>query len=207
MARQQVESEDELKRKQRRRLIGAVALFTALIIIVPLVLDNEPQTSSVNVDLRIPDRDQVGEFKSQMVLPDTIDTAASEPAAAEMVVPSTPAVVPETAPVVDKVVPAEPAKVVKATPKKTEKASKPEPKKAAQPKEGFVVQVGAYSNVKAALELRDKLKKQGLPVYTEKAGNTTRVRIGAYPTREAAEKVMHKLRAQGMDPQVVGAAS
>lgn len=206
MARQQIENEDELKRKQRRRLIGAVALFTALVIIVPMVLDREPQTNSMNIDLRIPDKDQVGEFKSQMVLPESIDTAASEPVALNTPADSSVA----AASVVAQAVPAEP---VKPAAPKHEKPAKPEHKsakaehKSAQPREGFAVQVGAYANVSAALELRDKLRKQGLSAYTEKAGNTTRVRVGAYPTREAAEKVLHKLEAQGLHPAVVNAAS
>ncbi len=67
------------------------------------------------------------------------------------------------------------------------------------------MQVGAFSNAASAVELRDKLRKQGWPVYTEKAGKAVRVRVGPYPTREAADKVLHTLEAQGMQPTLVSA--
>lgn len=211
MARQQIDNEDELKRKQRRRLIGAVALFTALVVIVPMVLDNEPQRRNMDIDLRIPDREQAGEFKSQMVLPESIDTAASEPLAASAPAEAASAAV--AAPVVAQAAPAEAVQPAQQHGKPPKPERKPEHKpakpehKPVQPKEGFAVQVGAFANVQTAVELRDKLRKQGLSAYTEKAGNTTRVRVGAFPTREAAEKVLRKLEAQGMHPAVVNAAS
>ena len=70
MAKRQVVSEDSLKRQMRRRLIGAVALFTALVIILPMILDREPSSTGHDIDLRIPDKDKAGAFSSQMVLPE-----------------------------------------------------------------------------------------------------------------------------------------
>lgn len=61
MAEQQI-SEDDLKRRTRRRLVGAVALFTALVVIVPMVLDREPRPSGQDIDLRIPNKDKIGPF-------------------------------------------------------------------------------------------------------------------------------------------------
>lgn len=198
MARQQVDSEDELKRKQRRRLIGAVALFTALVVIVPMVLDKQPKTGGQDIDLRIPEKDKAGEFTSQMVLPESAPMAESAPVAA-----SAPAVI---APVPAIPATIKPGKVEPAhKPAKPEHKAAPAPTKVIKPKAGFAVQVGAFANPGAAQELRDKLRKQGLTAYTEKAGETVRVRVGVYATREAAEKVLHQLEEQGMHPAVVAA--
>jgi DedD protein len=212
MAKQRkTDNEDELKRKQRRRLIGAVALFTALVVIVPMVLDRTPQTTNMDIDLRIPDKDQAGEFKSQMVLPESINTTppdtapAGTPADGAAQQPNTAAT---SAPAAT---PTTPAPTPKPAPQTTTKPSAANPAGTHHStrvmKEGFAVQVGAFSNVNTALELRDKLRNQGLPAYTEKSGNITRVRVGAYPTRKAAEDAAHQLQAQGLKPTVVGAAS
>jgi DedD protein len=200
MAKRQMDSEDDLKWQTRRRLVGAVALFTALVVIVPMVLDREPKPSGQDIDLRIPDKDKMGEFTSQMVLPESAVASASEPVAGSA--PDAMAK-PATAETVQEAVPA---------PAKQEKPSKPEhkaapsaPAKGTQPKEGFAVQVGAFANAASAAELRDKLHKRGWPAYTEKAGGAVRVRVGLYPTREAADKALHNLEAQGMHPTLVSA--
>src|SRR3989338_3229864 len=62
MAKQQTEEELNLKRKARRRLIGAVALTLAVVVILPMVLDSEPKLTGQDIELRIPAPDKVGEF-------------------------------------------------------------------------------------------------------------------------------------------------
>jgi DedD protein len=204
MAKRQADSEDALKRQARRRLIGAVALVTAVVIILPMILDREPNPSGQNIDLRIPDKNKAGEFTSQMVLP--------EPHASAPIATNTPPAT--TTPVAGKPVKMKPLEVKpagKAKPAPAKPVHKPSSKpapapaktKTVQTKAGFAVQIGAFSNANSANELKDKLGKQGWHAYTEKAGGNVRVRVGNYPTREAAEEALHKLEAQGMHPAVV----
>ncbi len=208
-----MDSEDDLKRQARRRLIGAVALVTAVVVILPMVLDREPKPTGQDIVLTIPDKDKVGEFTSQMVLPESAPVAASEPVAAGVssAVASAPAVAPALQ---EKAQPSRPKKpdpkpepVKHATaahsPAPTGHDSKVAEKVQAAPKSGFVVQVGAFGNSGTAKGWRDKLSKQGLHAYTEKAGDKVRVRVGPYSTRAAAEKVLHKIAAQGTQPAVV----
>ena len=68
---------------------------------------------------------------------------------------------------------------------------------------GFVVQLGAYRDQANANSLRGKLKAEGYPGYTEKAGDKTRVRVGPYPNREAAEAAMAKLKRLGLNGAVL----
>jgi len=206
MAKRQVDSEDSLKRQARRRLIGAVALVTAVVIILPMILDREPRPTGHDIDLRIPDKDKAGAFSSQMVLPaekkPAPAAAAPTPAKPDTTAaPKTPATKQATTkPVKPKVV-HKPKPKPKAAPAKPE--SKPAPAKTADSKGGFAVQVGAFAIADSARELQQKLLKQGLHAYTEKGDNIVRVRVGNYPTREAAEEVLHKLEAQGMHPALV----
>ncbi len=62
MAKAQTEDELNLRRKARRRLIGAVAFTLAVVVILPMVLDSEPKPTGKDIDLRIPSPDKAGEF-------------------------------------------------------------------------------------------------------------------------------------------------
>ncbi len=47
---------DELKRRSRRRLVGSIALFLAAIIIVPALVETEPQQTPSDIELVVPAR-------------------------------------------------------------------------------------------------------------------------------------------------------
>lgn len=214
MAKQTTE-EFNLRRQTRRRLIGAVALVLLVVILLPVVFDSEPAPATGNdIELRIPNKDSAGEFQPKIDLPE-LDKMASAAAAASTVasasaVGSSPAsvvaVVPS--PVVKPVTPApalsKPKPEVKTKPEAKPKVeSKPAAKVHAIPKSGWVVQVGAFSNVDTAKSLQARLSKQGYHAYTEKAGSVVRVRVGSYPTREAAEKIQSRLESHGTQANVV----
>src|SRR5512135_3350704 len=92
MAKQTTEEEGKLMRQTRRRLIGAVALVLFAVILLPIVFDSEPGPASGNdIELRIPDKDNAGEFQPKIDLP-ALDKMASEVAATSAVV-SAPAAV------------------------------------------------------------------------------------------------------------------
>lgn len=222
-----MDGEDELKRQMRRRLVGAVALVTAMVVILPMLFESSPKPNDRGIEVRIPDKDTAGAFNSQMVLPESAPEVASAPEATPEPAPSASAAVAApplaAAPVAGApasvVPPAKPAPVHKPAAAKPEPAhkpaaAKPEPAhkpapahaehgKSAPAKAGFAVQVGAFGNAATARELQGKLHKQGWHSYTQMVGDAIRVRVGPYPTREGAEKARHKLEAQGMHPAVV----
>lgn len=221
-----------LKRQARRRLIGAVALTTAVVVILPVVFDSEPPPAPANnIELRIPDKDKVGAFQAVTPVEAPASAVVATPAASAVSV-----VMPASAPIVS--APVAPlalevkqeAKTEEAAvkPKKVEPETKTEPKvkseakpkvepkpkveakaktdsKAAVPHSGYVIQVGVYSNHALAKNMQEKLSKQGFRVYSEKVpeNNNLRVRVGSYPTREAAEKIRRKLEALGLRPNLV----
>ena len=57
MAQEQQDVET-LKRRGRRRLVGAVALILAAVIVLPMVFDQEPRGTGSNVSVRIPGEDE-----------------------------------------------------------------------------------------------------------------------------------------------------
>lgn len=211
MAKQlSTDEESILKRQARRRLIGAIALTTAAVVILPMVLDREPAPSAQDIELRIPDKDKVGEFSPGVAMPVASAVVAEpEQEAAAVMAPQTDAKPAAVAAKPKEVAPAKPAPATDPKPvakPKVEAKSKSVPKpveKAVVPHSGFIVQVGAFSNAETAKHLQAQLSRQGYHAYTEKAGDKTRVRIGSFPTHDAAEKIQRKLETQGLHPDVV----
>jgi DedD protein len=210
MARQQkTDDEDSLRRQARRRLIGAVALITAVVVILPMVLDREPKPEGQNIELRIPDKNRVGEFAPSMApMQPGIPADSSSASQVAAVTPHTEAPPPAAAvqpqPAMQEQSPAQPDKtaakpVSKEAAKPAAEAHAPEQVVAAS---SFVVQVGAFSKADTAHNLQKKLSKEGFKAYTEKAGDKLRVRVGPFETREAADKALHKLEKLGLHPMV-----
>jgi DedD protein len=55
---QQKQDVEALKRRGRRRLVGAVALVLAAVIVLPMVFDPEPRGTAPSVNVRIPGEDE-----------------------------------------------------------------------------------------------------------------------------------------------------
>lgn len=196
MAKQQTDEELNIKRKARRRLVGAIALTLMIVVILPMVLDSEPRPTGQDIDLRIPAPDRVGEFipgvpasevaevppavvAPDMVQGDTAISAAASDAKADA---------PSGAP---------PVLTKRPEIENTNKSASIE---------GYVAQIGAYSNPETARQQLAKLKKWGFSkAYTEKIGDNTRVRVGPYPEREKAEQVRKLLEKHGLKPVVMSA--
>ncbi len=54
MAKSISEEELQLKKRARRRLIGAIALVTMVVVFLPMVLDHEPRPVSQDINVQIP---------------------------------------------------------------------------------------------------------------------------------------------------------
>ncbi|MEO8142768.1 MAG: SPOR domain-containing protein [Betaproteobacteria bacterium] len=207
------ENEDvnTLKRRGRRRLVGAIALVLAAVIVLPMVFDSEPKGSAPPVSVRIPGEDETG-FTPKVTskAPPAPEQKGPEKApekAPEKVAEKAPEKVPEKAPVA---VPEKPALKIEVTVKKA--ADAPAPKAVAEQKraeaaltgEQFVVQVGAFGDPEKVKEVTGKLAAARMPYYTEQiavaSGMLTRVRAGPFGSRDAAEKVLEQLKGLGLKP-------
>ena len=196
MAKRITDEEQNLRRKARRRLIGAVALTLIVVVVLPMVLDSEPKPTGRDIELRIPDQDKVGEFIPGVPVSEGANGNASTGSAVGVAPAS-----------VDQAASGKPAAASKAMTEapKTQPAVKPSAadKPASAVTEGFVVQVGAYSNPDTAKHELNKLKKWGFKAYIETAGDKIRVRVGPYAEREKAEKVRQQLEKHRLHPIVM----
>ena len=85
MARAISDEEIQLKRRARRRLIGAIVLVMAIIVVLPMVLDSEPKTTDQEIKVQIPSTNS-GPFTSKVVpvppkAPETFPAPNAAPAA------------------------------------------------------------------------------------------------------------------------------
>ena len=184
MAKAISDEELQLKKRARRRLVGAIALVLLVVVFLPMFLDSEPKPLNQDIAIIIPP------------LPGPDSPSRPATAAPAGLAPSGPVVSPaktETAPF-------GPAPVPVALPKA--ETPKPEPGPApvqpAKTSEDFVVQLGAFSNAANARALQRKLQENKFKAYTEviknSGGERTRVRVGPYDSREAAEKARQRMR-------------
>jgi DedD protein len=166
-----------LKRRGRRRLVGAIALVLVAVIVLPMVFDSEPKPPGPPVSVRIPGEDD-SDFSPKV-------TPRGEPVAKA---PAKPA----AAPVSPKAAPPAPQPTVE------------KPAENALADAGFVIALGAYADEKNVRALMSKLKSEKIPAYTEPLetakGPRTRVRAGPFATEEAAEKARARLLRIGVQP-------
>lgn len=201
MARAISDEELQLKKRARRRLVGAIALVLVVVVFLPMFLDSEPQPLNQDIAINIPPIPEPGPAEP---------APPADPARAPTSLPGLPPPPQEEASAEAEPVPpaAPPAIESKPAPARIE-AEKPaaRPKPAASADE-YVVQLGAFSNAANAKALQKKLQENKFKAYTElikgSGGERTRVRVGPYPTREAAEQARTQLKARKL---VIGDAT
>src|SRR4029079_12766360 len=223
---------DELRRRARRRLVGAIVLALAVAVLVPMLLESDPKPLREDVSGKIPPVDE-GKFVNRLndkgkTEPAKTGTAKVEPKAEPK---------PEPPPKTTDAEPAEPAKVdtAKAEPSKVEMPPAPEPAAQPAPKAAppaspaskaspavvpappprevasgeFSVQLAAFSDDKGANSLANKLKKAGYPAYTEplstSRGTLWRVRVGPFASRGSSVAAREKLKGEGYSGIVAAA--
>ena len=223
------ESEDvnTLKRRGRRRLVGAIALVLAAVIVLPMVFDPEPRGSAPPVNVRIPGEDDTAfvpkvTAKKALEKPKPAAQAGAKaleksPEKAEGKVAEAPAE--KAAPAVPEAAAEKPAPKVEIVVKKSVEKPAPAPvaerakaeavkAEVALAGEQFIVPAGAYVDPSGVI---DRLKAAKIPFYTEpiatKAGTVTRVRAGPFASRDAADRVLQQLKDLGLKPGNVAAKS
>ena len=201
----------EIKKRARRRLVGAIALALLAAIVLPVMMEQEPRPTTADIQITIPDRNADGESSRSVVAsPDgtsfpTVVPGPEEPlpaAAAEL--PSSEVVPAMPEPSVEPASKTAKPEAVKAEAARSESAAA-EAARARAILEGkdvprgdsFVLQIGAFSDADKAERLAAELKKQGFAAYTELAGKVVRVRVGPVAGRSAADKTAVQLKALG----------
>ena len=205
----------EIKKRARRRLVGAIALALLAAIVLPVMMEQEPRPTTADIQITIPDRNAGAQPSRAAASPDgtsfptvtpdpgeQIPVAAPEPEPqlppAEIVPPAAATPAPDAGP---------PSKTARPEAGKTD-AGKAEAARAESARailegkevprsDSFVLQIGAFSDADKAERLAADLKKQGFAAYTETAGKVVRVRVGPVAGRSAADKAAVQLKALG----------
>ncbi|MBE7422573.1 MAG: SPOR domain-containing protein [Zoogloeaceae bacterium] len=215
----------ELKKRARRRLVGAAALAVLAAVVLPMVMDQAPrqQAPAQDIQIRIPAQD-AGAFTSRIlpVKPGSVPTPlppavveakpAAEPANQEArpeAAKPQPKAEPKPAPA--KVSPAntaskppEPRATAAIDEKLLARKAEVAPIKPAAGGEAWIVQLGAYRAPANVRNLTAKVGQQGYNFYTEvlpspDGSSRTRVRAGPFPSKEAAEAARERIKRIGVD--------
>ncbi len=208
------DAELPLKKRARRRLVGATALALLAVIVLPMVMDREPRSMNQDIQVSIPGRDTTG-IAAKVLSGKTVATpmpgpeakAVAEPKIEPVTEPAAAVAAPDTKP------PAAKAPAATVTPeKKPAPIEKPAAKKSVETKpqqaasSQWVVQLGAYRETGNVKNLLAKLKGIGVPAFTEHydspQGPRTRVRAGPFDSRDAADKARARIKIIGVDGPV-----
>lgn len=177
---------DTLKRRGRRRLVGAVALVLLAVIVLPMVFDPEPRRPAPPVSVRIPGEDESA-FAPRLT-PKALDKKPEEKKPTE----NKP----------EQKAPAETKPEPEALENERARAE------AALANTQFVIPVGAFANPEVVTA---RLAEAKLPYYTETVptvkGTVTRVRAGPFSSKGAADRALEQLKGLGFKPGNVAAKS
>ncbi len=195
-----------LKRRARRRLVGAIALVLLLVIVPPMIMDLEPRPVTTDLTVEIPSQTS-GQVKTPPAAPvaaaDRAAEVASAPTDKSGEQPDRAAAAkaesksePKSEPGKSGSKRSSPLSVATVDPRAAKEAQRIE---SVLKGEAFVVPLGAYADPDNVRQLQAKLTRAGVKSYTEPVKGSssaqTRVAAGPFTTREEAERARETLAA------------
>ena len=204
MARVVSEQDLLLRKRARRRLVGAIALVIMAIVILPMVLDRAPKPESEEIEITIPSENLEAEF-SPIVVPETGVSTIAGPDSKESALAAQQVEKTETNLLIRQAKEKQASKLVGS---ENDSEYNPDVKKPTTTTKIFVVQLGAFSDPAKAKYQQRRLTSNGIKrSYTETLmtndKEVTRVRIGPFSSRKAAEEERKKLKKLGLDGVVM----
>ncbi len=215
---------DELKRRARRRLVGAVVLALAAAVLLPMLLESDPKPLGNDVSIQIPPVDQ-GKFVTPLSPDKSVESKAIAPPAAPASAGSSAAPAPERTLTTSEqrvlgqsganrtpaIMSSAPEAMRPQTPAVGSASAAPAVKpgaEAAPANSGTLfVQVAALADSQAASDLAAKLLASGFPARVEavatRQGPVQRVRVGGYASREAADVALANIKAAGYGNAII----
>lgn len=199
------------KQRARRRLIGAVVLLAAAVIVLPIVFEHKPRPVSDDVAVSVANGQGASqkpkvEARKADPLPPSANASRNDAAldAGEEIVNTPVAGKPKADAKVEAKADAKAdARVADAKP--ADKADNKADKPAANTK--YLILIGAFSSEERAKNWLAKLKESKVPAYVEKKtladGERVLLRAGPFSSRDAADAADKKVRAIGLTSKVV----
>ncbi|MDD2932263.1 MAG: SPOR domain-containing protein [Methylotenera sp.] len=216
-----------LKKRARRRLVGAVALVLLMVIVLPQILQDRvaisqhesikitmPDTiSTTNPESMIGHENKIeinevlaADTEAEAVVENVIESKESDSKAVEDKEPALKA---------EKPLPLKNPEVKIAVIKNNEKSvasKKPavnvtDTTPTQKHDEHFTVQVGVYADIANVKRIQDQLKSTGFSTHTEKIstpkGENIRLKVGNFTSRQAAVNALDKIKEIGLTGIVV----
>lgn len=213
-----------LKKRARRRLVGAIALVLLMIIVLPRILqDRATQTTQESIKITMPEQpgtswetqtSAVAQTENTSAVTELSSEAEIENLAAQQAEPEIQAPVVQTqeaksVPEKTVVIKPAPATANKSAVKPESNLAKIEPE-AGEPAKGgnsFTVQVGVFSDAANVKQLQQKLKQAGFDSYTEQISTTNgqkiRLRAGKFSSRQQASDALNTIKSAGLSGMVI----
>ncbi|MBB5391927.1 MULTISPECIES: SPOR domain-containing protein [unclassified Herbaspirillum] len=199
------------KKRARRRLIGAVALALAVVIVLPMILDSEPKSLNEDIAIQIPSKDQPaanaiagGAQSDQGAQPggEKLASAASALDQKEEIVEPTsvnpaPAAAAQAAPAA----PSRPAEKPAAKPEEKKPAAaerKEEAKKEAPKKETPKPKAAEQGDDARALAILEGKSASGADKKPAAAGGKFVIQVAALATQDKVNELRNKLSGAGI---------
>ena len=188
-----IDEQTELKKRARRRLVGASALVLLAAVVLPMVMDHEPRPVNQDIQVRIPSQDGGNAGFASKILP-------AKPAATPLPPVAAAEPKPEAKPESPAPVPAKPAE------KPAEKAAveKPAEKAAAKPDEKPVEKPAEKIADKPAAKPAEAKSAAEQKAPEAKAAEATAgveqwvIQLGAYKEAGNVKLLMSKLKGMGV---------
>lgn len=174
----------------KHRIVGAIVLVALVVIFVPMILSGREPPPELKGTREAPPRAEITETKMVVTPVPAEESTPPESSEAVKVV---------QVPIENKPAPeAKPVAPVEQPPE----AKKPEPvpvkTAAVKPEDGWMVQVGTFSNTQNAARLRDRLKSLGHSVQADSVTvggkKAMRLRVGPFADRAKADKAQAQIR-------------
>lgn len=211
MADPQLVTQEEmaLRRRARRRLVGAVAIALAAVVLLPMLFDPEPKPLGADVDLRIPSKDSPFE---------AAPAAAPEPPP-QVAEPTLPPVLAAPGPAVDpgkdspapQVKPPEPAAAASPaalpeTPSRAEAGPKPKSESSAVEKTEPKTEPKPQAKPKPVAKSETVAKSESVAKSGPVQGNKGYVlQLGAFGSEANARQLLDKAQAAGFKASISAA--
>ncbi len=195
--------QQHLKKRARRRLVGAVFFVSLVAVLLPTLMDSEPRPPMQDVDIRIPGQDD--KTLAPLLVPPAEPVAADKPAAARREASPTPEKPPE--PPAQKLADSAPAKAEPKPEPKPQPKPEPKPEKKPAPAKEAPAKEAAKEAAKAPKEAPPKMdeasraaailagKSPDAPVAV--AGQHV-ILIGAFSNEANVANLRKKLGEQGI---------
>lgn len=194
------DQELNLKKRARRRLVGAIALVLLMVIVLPMLLkDRSASEPKEQITITLPNESasaEASDFDSTIV---PAEPANTEPANA------LPKVIDETKPAAEATIDTEAAASTAKVTSPKDTPPKEAPKDTSSKK--FYVQVGVFSDAANVKQLQTKLSDLGYKSQTEKIstdkGQKIRLRTQTFGDRNEAAIALENIKDAGLTGMVV----